>query len=116
MGKNFAIALLLPKYQSERESRKSVAVGMRDSANAWQGFAVALLIAITGVYYLVMANATATAGYSLKQIHGKITALDQQYKQMQVKIVEMQSISNVQQVPLVANMVQVSSVTYLKSN
>jgi Na+-transporting NADH:ubiquinone oxidoreductase subunit NqrC len=116
MGKNFMLALLLPQYQSERDTRRAVAIGTQEPASTWHGLIVVSLVAMTGIYYLVMANATATAGYAFKQIQGKITDLDKQYKELQVNVVETQSISSVQADPLVANMVQVSSVTYLQPN
>lgn len=111
MGKNFTLALLLPKYQAEKELQRTTRTYA--GINIWQGLAITSAVVFASLYYLVVANATATSGYAINQVQSQMNSLLQQQKQLEISLAEMQSISSVQGVPQVAGMVQVSSVTYL---
>jgi DNA-binding LytR/AlgR family response regulator len=113
MGKHFALTFQIPQYTTERESRQLAGPSLK--LKAWHGIALAIILATTGMYYLVSANSTATAGYTINSAQSQISGALQQQKKLETQLAELQSIQTIQSNPAVTQMVPVTSVNYLQT-
>lgn len=114
MGKYFELTLQAPQYQATavREKNRDQAAGAMQ-LQAWHGVAMAALMVMGILYYLVLANSGATASYQITRMQSSMSNMTQQQKKLEMQRAESQSMQNIQSNPTIATMVPVSSVTYL---
>jgi hypothetical protein len=115
MGKHFALTFQIPQYNLTRENRQQLATPSF-KLQAWHGMLLALALVTVGMYYLISANSTATAGYTITSGQSKIFASMQQQKKLETQLAELQSIQTIQSNPAVSQMVPVGAVSYLQTS
>jgi hypothetical protein len=115
MGKHFALTFQIPQYNLTRENRQQL-TETSFKLQAWHGMLLALALVTVGMYYLISANATATAGYTITSGQVQISAALQQQKKLETQLAELQSIQTIQSNPAVSQMVPVSSISYLQTS
>jgi hypothetical protein len=78
------------------------------------GFALAIIIFLTGAFYLYQVNSLATQGFEIKEIETQIQAAEKEGKQLKIKEVELRSMNNIEKATEELNLVNSADITYLE--
>lgn len=73
-------------------------------------FAVIIFAALSYLFYI---NQTATGGFDIKGIEQRITQLEKDNKKLEVRVAELQSLTNIERASTDLNFVAISQVDYL---
>jgi hypothetical protein len=71
------------------------------------------IVAVMGVWYLVQVNATMDKGYKIRDAQSQLSELQAQARSNQVKLTEMETVSNLTTQATALGMVPVGSVEYV---
>ncbi len=71
------------------------------------------LVAFSGVAYLIQMNSLATKGYKIRELETKIEGLNQESKNLELQVLELQSMDNIKNKVSQLNMVAIGKIDYL---
>ncbi len=74
---------------------------------------ILVLIILVGLVYLVQVNQVSTGGYEVKALEEKIEKLNQENKKLELKAVELQSLTKIRQATEGLNLVAQKKVDYI---
>lgn len=98
----------------KKESRKQMVAGTVKMNIFSLGLALAIIIFLTGAFYLYQVNSLATQGFEIKEIETQIQAAEKESKQLKIKEVELRSMNNIEKATEELNLVNSAEVTYLE--
>jgi len=97
--------------KKQYQPKGSVRIGLSQSV-----FALFLVSAISGAFYLYQVNDLATKGYEIKEIENQISELQKENKRMEIREVELKSMYNVEKATENLDLVSATNVSYLEIN
>lgn len=77
-------------------------------------FVFIAIIILSGIGYLYQVNFLATQGFEMKEIEKKIQDVEKENKQLQIREIELRSMSNIEKATEELNLVNSSNVTYIE--
>ncbi|MFZ2188763.1 MAG: hypothetical protein WAV73_04335 [Candidatus Moraniibacteriota bacterium] len=89
----------------------SVRIGLAST-----GFLVAFFVIFSCAYYLFQVNDLAVKGYDIRELENKISELEKENKQMQIREMELRSMYVIEKSAQDFNLVSPVNVTYLEVN
>lgn len=73
-----------------------------------------VIMFLAGIVYLYQVNSLATKGFEIKEIENKIQEAEKEYKQLQIKEIELRSMNNIEKATEDLNLVNSADITYLE--
>jgi hypothetical protein len=104
-------ATTLAQSQSFAVPRRAT-FSVRISLTVWNMFLVGI-VAVLGAGYLVQVNTTMDRGYKIRDAQGQLNALETVARSNQVKLTELETVSNLTAQAAALGMVPVGSVEYI---
>lgn len=107
--------------KSQGDVREGARIGMGEKGNikiglANVGFLVAFFVIFSGAFYLFQVNDLAVKGYDIRDLENRISELDKENKQMQIREMELRSMYVIEKSAQEFNLVSPVNVSYLEVN
>ncbi|MEI6587622.1 MAG: hypothetical protein WCO05_01595 [Candidatus Moraniibacteriota bacterium] len=107
------------KVQDDKSSFVGLIASKKGSVKiglASMGFLVVFFVVFSCAYYLFQVNDLAVKGYDIRELENKISELEKENKQMQIREMELRSMYVIEKSAQDFNLVSPANVTYLEVN